>query len=83
VRRRRRGGEIERRRGEGERRGRGREREKRCDILAQDLIELIEYLYRRGTSFSEAYLVRTYKLNMLGLEQFGMSDRPGSFLGCA
>jgi hypothetical protein len=33
--------------------------------------------------FSEAYLERTSKLSVLGLEQFGMGDRPGSFLGCA
>jgi hypothetical protein len=33
--------------------------------------------------FSKAYLERTSKLNVLGLEQFGMGDRPGSFLGCA
>jgi hypothetical protein len=26
---------------------------------------------------------RTSKLSVLGLEQFGMGDRPGSFLGCA
>jgi hypothetical protein len=48
------------------------------------LIELIEYPYQQGvSSFSEAYLERTSKLSVLGLEQFGMSDRPGSFLGCA
>jgi hypothetical protein len=33
--------------------------------------------------FSEAYLERTSKLSVLGLEQFGMGDRPESFLGCA
>jgi hypothetical protein len=54
------------------------------DILAQGLIELIEYSYQQGaSSFSEAYLERTSKLSVLGLEQFGMGDRPGSFLGCA
>jgi hypothetical protein len=31
--------------------------------------------------FSEAYLEITSKLRMLGLEQFGMGDRLGSFLG--
>jgi hypothetical protein len=30
-------------------------------------------------SFSEAYLERTSKLSVLGLEQFGMGDRLGSF----
>jgi hypothetical protein len=55
-----------------------------CDILAQSLIELIEYPYKQGASSSlEAYLERTSKLSMLGLEQFGMGDQPGSFLGCA
>jgi hypothetical protein len=54
------------------------------DILVQGLIELIEYSYEQGVSyFSEAYLERTSKLSVLGLEQFGMCDRPGSFLGCA
>jgi hypothetical protein len=54
------------------------------DVLAQGLIELIEYPYQQGaSSFSEAYLERTSKLSVLGLEQFGMSDQPGSFLGCA
>jgi hypothetical protein len=54
------------------------------DILAQGLIELIEYPYQQGaSSFLEAYLERTYKLSVLGLEQFGMGDRQGSFLGCA
>jgi hypothetical protein len=63
----------------------------RCDILAPGmgypsprLIELIEYPYQQGvSSFSEAYLERTSKLSVLGLEQFGMGDQPGSFLGCA
>jgi hypothetical protein len=50
------------------------------DILAQGLIELIEYPYQQGaSSFSEAYLEITSKLSVLGLEQFGMGDRPGSF----
>jgi hypothetical protein len=54
------------------------------DFLAQGLIELIEYPYQQGaSSFSEAYLERTSKLSVLGLEQFGMGDRPRSFLGCA
>jgi hypothetical protein len=55
-----------------------------CDILAQGLIKLIKYPYQQDAScFSEAYLERTSKLSMLGLEQFGMGDRSGSFLGCA
>jgi hypothetical protein len=54
-----------------------------CDILAQGLIELIEYPYQQGaSSFSEAYLERTFKLSVLVLEQFRMGDRMGSFLGC-
>jgi hypothetical protein len=53
------------------------------DILAQGLIELIEYLHQQGASFSEAYLKIISKLSVLGLEQFGMGDRPVSFLGCA
>jgi hypothetical protein len=54
------------------------------DILAQGLIELIEYSYQQGaSSFLEVYLKRTSKLSVLGLEQFGMGDRPRSFLGCA
>jgi hypothetical protein len=54
------------------------------DFLVQGLIELIEYLYQQGaSSFSEAYLERFSKLSVLGLEQFGMGDRPESFLGCA
>jgi hypothetical protein len=53
-----------------------------CEILAQALIELIVYSYQQcKSSFSEAYLERTYKLSVLGLEQFGVSDRPESFLG--
>jgi hypothetical protein len=31
----------------------------------------------------EAYLERISKLSVLGLEQFGMGDRPGSFPRCA
>jgi hypothetical protein len=55
-----------------------------CDILVPVMVELIEYPYQQGaSSFSEAYLRRTSKLSVLGLEQFGMSDRPGSFIGCA
>jgi hypothetical protein len=54
------------------------------DVLAQGLIELIEYPYEQDASyFSEAYLERTSKLSVLDLEQFGMGDRPGDFLGCA
>jgi hypothetical protein len=54
-----------------------------CDILAQVLIELIEYPYQQGaSSFSEAYLKKNSKLSVLGLEKFGMGDRPGSFLEC-
>jgi hypothetical protein len=54
------------------------------DILAQGLIGLIEYPYQQGASyFSEAYLERTSNLSVLGLEQFGVGDRPESFLGCA
>jgi hypothetical protein len=54
------------------------------DILAQGLLESIEYSYQQGTSsFPKAYLERTSKLSVLVLEQFGMGDRPGSFLGCA
>jgi hypothetical protein len=54
------------------------------DILAQGLIELIEYSYQQGaSSFSEACLERTSKLSVLDLEQFRMGDRPGCFPGCA
>ena len=53
-------------------------------ILAQGLIELIEYSYQEGaSSFSKAYLERTSKLSVCGLEQFGMGDQLRSFLGCA
>jgi hypothetical protein len=46
--------------------------------------ELIEYSYQQGaSSFSKAYLERTSKLSVLGLEQFGMGNRPKSFLRCA
>jgi hypothetical protein len=39
------------------------------DILAQDLIESIVYSYQQGvSSFFEAYLKRTSKLSVLGLE---------------
>jgi hypothetical protein len=45
------------------------------DIPTQGLIELIEYSYQEGaSSFLEAYLKRTSKLSMLGLEQFGIGD---------
>jgi hypothetical protein len=41
-----------------------------CVILAQGLIELIEYSYQQGaSSFSEVYLKRTSGLSMLGPEQ--------------
>jgi hypothetical protein len=54
------------------------------DILAQDIIKLIEYSYQQGaSSFLEAYLERTSKLSVINFEKFGMGDRPGSFLGCA
>jgi hypothetical protein len=33
--------------------------------------------------FLEVYLERTFKLSVFGLEQFGVGDRPESFLGCA
>jgi hypothetical protein len=40
------------------------------DILVQGLIELIEYSYQQGeSSFSEAYLERTSRLSVLGLEK--------------
>jgi hypothetical protein len=53
-------------------------------FLAQGLIEIIECPYQQGaSSFSESCLERTSKLSVLGLEQFRMGDRPGSFLGCA
>jgi hypothetical protein len=42
-----------------------------CDILAQGLIELIEYSYHQGIpSFSEAHLEKTPGLGVLGSEQF-------------
>jgi hypothetical protein len=54
------------------------------DILDQGLIELIKYSCQQGeSSFSEAYLERTSKLSVLGLEQFGMGDWSKSFLRCA
>jgi hypothetical protein len=66
---------------EVDRRGRRSSKGVDCDILAQGLIELIEYLYKQGaSSFSEAYIERTSKLSVLGLEQFGMGDRPRSSL---
>jgi hypothetical protein len=40
------------------------------DILKQGLIELIEYAYQQGlSSFSEAYLKRTFELSALGPKQ--------------
>jgi hypothetical protein len=54
------------------------------DILAQGLIELIEDGYQQGaSSFLEAYLEKTSKLSVLGLEKFRMGDRLRCFLGCA
>jgi hypothetical protein len=42
-----------------------------CDILAQDLIGLIEYSYHQGIpSFLKVHLQRTPELSVLGLEQF-------------
>jgi hypothetical protein len=42
-----------------------------CDILAQDLIGLIEYSYHQGIPFfSEAHLQRTPGLSVFGLKQF-------------
>jgi hypothetical protein len=42
-----------------------------CDLLAQDLIGLIEYSYHQGIpSFLEAHLQRTLGLSVLDLEQF-------------
>jgi hypothetical protein len=42
-----------------------------CDILAQDLIGLIEYSYHQGIpSFPKAHLQRTLGLSVLGPEQF-------------
>jgi hypothetical protein len=49
----------------------------------QCLIELIEYLYQQDASFSEAYLEKTFELNVLGSEQSWIGDRPGCFLGYA
>jgi hypothetical protein len=52
--------------------------------MAQGLIELIEYSYQQDTSyFLKAYLERTSKLSVLGLEEFGMGDRLRCFLRCA
>jgi hypothetical protein len=42
-----------------------------CDILTQDLIELIDYSYHQGIpSFLEAQLQRTHGLSVLGPEEF-------------
>jgi hypothetical protein len=42
-----------------------------CDILAQDLIGLIEYTYHQGIpSFLKAHVQRTLGLSVLGQEQF-------------
>jgi hypothetical protein len=44
---------------------------KRCDILTQGLIGLIEYSYHQGIpSFLEVHLQRTPGLSMLDPEQF-------------
>jgi hypothetical protein len=41
-----------------------------CDILAHGLIGSIEYSYQQGaSSFLEAYLERTSRLSLLGLEK--------------
>jgi hypothetical protein len=66
-------------------------REVDCDILAPGMGCPDPRLNRinsvivptRCIFFSEAYLERTSKLSVLGLEQFGMGDRSGNFLGCA
>ena len=39
------------------------------DILVQGLIELIEYSYQQGASFSEAYIKRPSRLSVLDSEQ--------------
>ncbi len=50
-----------------------------CDILTQGLIRLIEYWYHQGIpSFLKSHLQRTPTGS-----NFWMSDRSGSFLGCA
>jgi hypothetical protein len=42
-----------------------------CDILAQGLMRLIEYLYHQGIpSFLKVHLQRTPELSVLGPEQF-------------
>jgi hypothetical protein len=74
-----------------DRRGRRSSKGVDCDILAPGmgypgprLNRINSVIYQQGaSSFSEAYLERTSKLSVLGLEQFGMGDRPGSFFGCA
>jgi hypothetical protein len=54
-----------------DRRGRRSSKGVDCDILAQDLIGLIEYSYHQGIpSFLEAHLQRTPGLSVLGPEQF-------------
>jgi hypothetical protein len=41
-----------------------------CDILVQDLIELIEFSYKQGaSSFLKAYLERTCGLSVFGIEK--------------
>jgi hypothetical protein len=53
------------------------------DVLTQALIKLIVYPYQQDeSSFSKAFLKKTYKLSVLGLKQFMMGDRPVIFLGC-
>jgi hypothetical protein len=74
-----------------DRRGRRSSKGVDCDILAHGMgcpgprINRINrvIISKVASSFSEAYLERTSKLSVLGLEQFGMGDRPESFLGCA
>jgi hypothetical protein len=57
---------------------------KDCDILAQGLIESIEYSYQQGgSSFLEACLERISWLSVLGSEQFSTRGCPRSFPECA
>jgi hypothetical protein len=49
------------------------------DILAQGLIELIEYSYQQGASFSEACLERSSRLSVLGLEKSWDGQPTGKF----
>jgi hypothetical protein len=62
-----------------------------CDILAPGMGYPGPRLNRinrviistRCIFFLEAYLERTSRLSVLGLDQFGMGNRPESFFGCA